>query len=300
MNKNILYVFFGVAALLGGVWFIASFSKDEIATSTFLDHKNIEYSIGGITVELTDGLSEMPASPGSSTKIITRYFGNEVRQDVNGDGMEDVVFLVTQSAGGSGTFYYVVAALNTANGFVGTQGLLLGDRIAPQTTEKRANGLVVVNYAERARGESFAVSPSVGKSLFLKFSQDTMQFGEVVQNFEGEADPSRMSLQMKKWQWVRGVSPEGKTVVPKKPEAFVLTFQSGDRFSATTDCNGLGGSYTQKETELSFGNMISTLMYCEGSDEQVFVSMLSEVRALHFTSKGELVLSLPSGELVFK
>jgi hypothetical protein len=124
-----------------------------------------EYSLGGRPVKLSGGVSEIQAAPGSAAKISTRYFGNEVTHDLNGDGRPDVVFLLTQETGGTGVFYYVVAALNTPHGFVGSEGLLLGDRIAPQTIEIGTNELVIVNYADRAPGESFAMPPSVGKSL---------------------------------------------------------------------------------------------------------------------------------------
>jgi len=43
--------------------------------------------------------------------------------------------LLTQETGGSGIFYYVAFALNTENGYAGGRTVLLGDRIAPQTTE---------------------------------------------------------------------------------------------------------------------------------------------------------------------
>jgi len=45
----------------------------------------------------------------------------------------------------------------------------------------------VVNYAVRAPGEPMTARPSVGKSVWLKLDPQTMQFGEVVQNFEGES-----------------------------------------------------------------------------------------------------------------
>jgi len=45
-----------------------------------------------------------------------QYFGNEATGDLNGDGQADKAFLVTQDPGGSGTFYYVIAALKTAAG----------------------------------------------------------------------------------------------------------------------------------------------------------------------------------------
>ena len=123
-------------------------------------------------------MSEIEATPGSASKIITRYFGNEIKHDFDGDGREDVAFLLTQETGGSGIFYYVVAALNTSKGYIGSEGFFLGDRIAPQTTEMGKGNSIVVNYAERAAGESFAIRPSVGKSVRLLLDLKTMQFNE--------------------------------------------------------------------------------------------------------------------------
>ena len=258
------------------------------------DHKNIEYSIGGRSVRLVDGLAEAPAAPGSATRIVTRYFGNEVRGDLNGDGREDVAFLLTQEPGGSGTFFYAVAALDLPSGLVGTEGALLGDRIAPQTTELRADGIVVVNFADRAPGESLSTTPSVGKTILLKLSPTAMRFGEVVQDFEGEANPSAMSLGMKTWIWVRAVD-GGIEIVPRQAEAFTIMFEGGT-FSATTDCNRVRGGYTAQGSELVFAeNMAATRMFCAESQETVFTELLRKTQRYSFTSRGELVLELTGG-----
>ncbi len=154
------------------------------------DAKNATYVIEGSPVTLVNGVSVVAAAPGSASNITTRYFGNEVVHDLNGDGRPDVAFILTQNTGGSGTFYYAVAALNLPNGYVGSHGFLLGDRIAPQATTidegtttvgtKRQN-VIVFNYADRKPGDSFATPPSVGKSVWLKLDPATMQFGEVAQ-----------------------------------------------------------------------------------------------------------------------
>ena len=153
------------------------------------------YTIDGRKVTLKNGISEVPAAPGSSSKIVTKYFGNDLKHDLDEDGKEDRVFILTEESGGSGVFYYVVALLDTSSGPVGSDGVLLGDRIAPQTINidegKTTRGttrqnVIVVNYADRKLGDSFAVAPSVGKSIWLKLDPKTMQFGEVAQNFEGE------------------------------------------------------------------------------------------------------------------
>ena len=197
MKKYYISVIILILVLVVGFIIFKPYSHEgEVGNQVLTqDYKNATYIINGQPVTLSNGLSEVEATPGSATKIITRYFGNEVKHDLNGDGREDVIFLLTQETGGSGIFYYVVAALNTPKGFIGSQAYFLGDRIAPQTTEmdegvtamgtKRQN-VIVVNYAVRLPGEPFTTQPSLGKSTWLKLDPVTMQFGEVAQNFEGE------------------------------------------------------------------------------------------------------------------
>jgi len=131
------------------------------------DYKDATYIIEGQPVTLLGGYSEVPVVPGSASKTITRYFGNEAIGDLNGDGMSDIAFILSQTSGGSGTFYYVVVALKTANGYQGTNAILLGDRIAPQTTEIK-NGEVIVNYSDRKLTDPMTTAPSIGVSAYLK------------------------------------------------------------------------------------------------------------------------------------
>lgn len=144
-------------------------SRQEEAASTASStpaYENISYRIEGKDVLLKNGYAEYEYSSGSASKMITRYFGNEATGDLNGDGMPDVAFLLTQDGGGTGTFYYAVVALKTTNGYTGTNAIYLGDRIAPQTTEIR-DGELIVNYATRKEGEPMAARPSVGVSTYL-------------------------------------------------------------------------------------------------------------------------------------
>src|SRR3989344_1155561 len=95
---------------------------------------------------------------------------------------------------------------------------------------------------------------------------------------------------------------DGREVVPKKPEAFTLTFGNDGKFSATTDCNSMGGSYTAKNDTISFGEMYSTLMFCTDSQETEFSQLLGNIGGYHFTSRGELIFNLKfdSGTVVFR
>ena len=147
--------------------------------------------IEGQRIKLADGLAEAETSPGSASRIVTRYFGNELKTDLNDDGREDVVFLLTQQRGGSGTFFYAVAALNTEAGYRGSDGYLLGDRIAPQTPvvsrTPRHKNVVVVSYGDRRPDEPMTAQPSVVKSVYLKLDAGTVRWGIVAPGFEGES-----------------------------------------------------------------------------------------------------------------
>lgn len=137
------------------------------------DPKNATYSIDGQSVTLVNGTSEVPSAPGSATKTTTRYFGNEAYGDIDGDDDNDAVFLLTQDSGGTGLFYYVVVALRTPTGYKLTNTFLVGDRIAPQSTEIHEDSKELhVNFAERKAGEPMSAQPSVGAVLLLKVTPD--------------------------------------------------------------------------------------------------------------------------------
>lgn len=301
MKKTYIVLGLVLVISIGLIVYFTSFKKIE-PVNVVAGYKDATYNIEGQSVKLTNGKSEVSIVPGSASKVVTTYFGNEVTHDFDNDGREDIAFLLAQNTGGSGTFYYVVVALNKEGGYVGGDATLIGDRIAPQTTEVDSRGFIVVNYADRKPGESFAVKPSVGKSLWFKFDPKTMQLGQVVQNFEGEADPSKMTLGMKKWSWVSTLYNDDTKIIPKNANKFSLTFKNDGTFSATTDCNGVGGEYKVTKNKIVLDKMMSTLMYCEGSQEGEFSKALAEVDSYLFTSKGELVLELKldSGTMLFK
>ena len=173
--KSLIVFLLVLLALVAGYYFgFAQFINTEgtpvEVTETLTSIKDTTYLIEDKPVTLVDGHAEVVEGEGGPAwTTTTDYFGNEARGDLNGDGEEDVAFLLTQNGGGTGTFVYVVAALKKGNGYEGTNGILLGDRIAPQTTEIR-DGIIIVNYADRRPDEPMAVQPSVGVSLRARIS----------------------------------------------------------------------------------------------------------------------------------
>jgi len=174
MNKNRTIALF-VIVVLAIAYVYAARRQEPPAQSAvkkvdqYVFFKNSTFTIDGASTTLKDGISEVPAAPGSASKITTRYFGNEGKGDFNGDGKEDIVFLVTQDSGGSGLFYYAIAALGTSSGYKMTNAFFIGDRIAPQSTEVQDNGHEIhINYAERNPGEPMTTQPSRGAVKLLK------------------------------------------------------------------------------------------------------------------------------------
>ena len=153
-----------------------------------IDPLNAVYGIEGHEIHLINGRADAEAAPGAVCRITTSVFGKPVYGDLDADGNEDAALLLIQSSGGSGTFYYATAALNTNGAYRGTNAVFLGDRIAPQTVEIR-NGVFIANYADRRREEAMTTPPTVGKSKYLTFKDnelmDIMPLAEGEQVIEG-------------------------------------------------------------------------------------------------------------------
>ena len=263
--------------------------------------KNASFTIDNEVFVLVNGTAVKESAPGSASKTTVSIFGEPVYGDLNNDGAEDAAVMLVKTGEGSGTFYYAVLAFANGPSYTTTNTLILGDRIAPQTIEIK-DGRAVYNYAVRKESEAMTVSPSIGKSLYIHYDMKMGTIGELVKDFEGEADPKRMTLSMKKWSWVKTTMNDGKVTTPKKSDVFSITFNKDGNVAVTTDCNGMGGAYTVNGNKLTFKQMISTMMYCEGSQEQEFASKLQEVASYLFTSKGELILEIKmdSGTMTFK
>lgn len=163
-TKKSAFIPFAVLVVLGLIM-IFLFPPSKTVARQF-DPLNTTYTIDGLKVALTNGLAQTEAAPGSASKIITRIFGGLAVGDLNSDGRPDASFLIERDPGGSGSFYYAAVALNTPAGAEGSNAVLLGDRIAPQSLEIRG-AQVIANYAERIPGEPMTARPSLGVSKYM-------------------------------------------------------------------------------------------------------------------------------------
>jgi len=130
------------------------------------DPASAHYEIDGAAVALDHGVFERPAAPGSASSVRTRIVGAPVSGDLDGDGDEDVVLWLSHQTGGSGTFYYVVAAYREEAGFRGTSAVLLGDRIAPGALAIE-HRLVSARHLARGPSEAMAARPTIPTTTHL-------------------------------------------------------------------------------------------------------------------------------------
>jgi hypothetical protein len=169
-----LFLFFLFALLVFGTGFFLTRRMGPspqipapIARADGATPRDATYEIDGESVTLHGGVYEAAAAPDSAEVVSTRYFGNEAVGDLNADGKDDTAFILRRTGAGSGTFYYLTAALTTESGYQGLNAILLGDRIAPQQTDIR-EGVIAANYVVRADGEPMTATSTVATTTYAK------------------------------------------------------------------------------------------------------------------------------------
>jgi heat shock protein HslJ len=285
-------------------------------TSTSSSPLAMEYIVEGTTYTFVDGKAILQPSDALYTSL--SLFGDPSYGDIDNDGDSDALSILVAQSAGTGVFYYAVIALNKDMSYTSSNAVLLGDRIALQNYTIK-DGNAIVNYATRKDDEPFSVEPSLGKTELLIFNTETQQLtiststpssttnngtstkslipmestttSSTGQSSTASAQQSATLPLETEWKWSK-TSLSGSTVQPKQ-QVFTLTFSKDGHFSAKTDCNGIGGDYIlSSENSLTLKNMIMTMMFCEGSQEQEYSSMLNNVERYTFDQKGNLLLHL--------
>jgi heat shock protein HslJ len=108
-----------------------------------------------------------------------------------------------------------------------------------------------------------------------------------------------VSVRGTNWVW-QSIQNGNAKIEIKNPSIFILTLDAEGRFTSTTDCNSVSGSYVLEGESLTFKDMASTLMYCEGSQENTYTEALGKV-SMYRVEGNTLILSLTNkGEMRFR
>lgn len=98
------------------------------------------------------------------------------------------------------------------------------------------------------------------------------------------------------WVWQETRTTAEEPSMPAQPGAFTLNFNNAEgTVYGTTDCNNFRGGYSATDGHISFTDFASTLMYCDGSQEQTFTQTLARMNEYIATDSGELLLVATDG-----
>jgi heat shock protein HslJ len=109
-------------------------------------------------------------------------------------------------------------------------------------------------------------------------------------------------IQASTWVWTKLVNGDGTKITPNKPGVFTLVFEKDGRVTGKTDCNGFGGDYAiGSDGVITFGAFMSTLMFCEDSQESVYSQAVASATRYSMSPGGELLLHMKdTGTVYFK
>ena len=144
-----------------GACFTDAGNQDAVAAH-HIDPLNHSYLIEKEKVTLRDGHAREKI-PGTTAVIITEIIRRPVYADLTADGIREAVSIVMQHSGGTGTFYYLVAA--GSNGLI--ESYFLGDRINTVSL-KILKDTITVRYLDRSGTQPMAMKPSVQRSMGFK------------------------------------------------------------------------------------------------------------------------------------
>ncbi|MEK7588873.1 MAG: META domain-containing protein [Patescibacteria group bacterium] len=305
-NKKVFIMFgfsVGVVLLVGFVvFYVLNFKPSPLVVAPeipnpdafVLDVNNMSYVVEDEIFHLKNGTAINEGAPGTLSKSTLSIFGEPAYGDFDTDGDTDAAIWLVNDSGGTGKFYYAVLDMNMGTSYKPTNAMFLGDRIAPQSLNVQ-EGRAVYNFAQRRENDPMTAEPTVGKTIWVHYDKNSGEIGEWVKDFEGEADPDKMTLGMKSWNWISTTYPAGQKIVPLLANKFTVSLKKDGTFSASTDCNGIGGNYVVKNKNITFSDMLGTLMYCEGSQEGDFKKIFEQAESFYFTSKGELIFTFKGG-----
>jgi hypothetical protein len=109
-----------------------------------------------------------------------------------------VAVLLLQDSGESSSLSYIAVALETNQGYKGTNAILIGNHVASQKVEVSSH-TIVVNYADRYPWQGLAVRPSVSRSRF--FFVENRKLEE--KPFAKLTSDTAMKLAMRDWEGCR-------------------------------------------------------------------------------------------------
>ena len=265
---------------------------------------NTTYLFSGRQIPLSAGIFETAAAPGSAATERFSVSVPPVYGDLDGRGGQDAALILAHSPGGSGTFYYVAAAMDEGGRYGGSNAFLLGDRIVPEAVLIEGRQ-VIVSYLDRQLSEPMAAPPTVEKRLRLTLVDGELSVASVIgdENSGPKTPASLASIADRKWTLVH-LRIEGKELAPAADAAPTLAVNQEGRVSGLATINRyFGQMVVEADGRLAWlGPLGATMM--AGPEEQMEQEM-SFLKALQrsdraFFRDGRLILENEAGSVILE
>lgn len=240
-------------------------------------------------VTLVDGVYEgEPFVAGDASRPVVAYeAGAEHYGDLDGDGVDDAVVFLVESAGGSGSFVYVAAQLNRDGAPVDAGAVLIEDRIQVESVSI-ADGQVALGLIVPGPGDGACCPSHKSRATY------GLQDGPLAELSRTEVTDERVSAaDLDGTRWVLTELGAGQLAV----DGTEITVQfAGDQLSGTGGCNQYSGTFTlgaDNPFVMTLSPLAVTAMACPdpiAAQESAYFAALQDV-SLWGYYYGELALA---------
>jgi heat shock protein HslJ len=249
----------------------AALTTEELASATY----NGIYE-EPVTLSNGEYLGDPFVEGGASRPHVLLISDFLLRADLTGDGTEEVVVLLAESSGGSGTFDYISVMSRRGGEVVNIATAPLGDRV--QIRDSGIRDRTISIDVVQAGPEDAACCPTSKATRTWKLDNDELV--ELAVDLTGEVS----LLDLEGVEWVLRQL-ESADALPAEAE-ITLVFD-GDRVGGHSGCNRYMGSAIAGEggAELGFGPLAGTMMACPQDLmelERRYLKALAAVRQFSF------------------
>jgi len=260
---------------------LATLSAPVSADPAAMTYRSSWLESGQVT--LAQGIYRAPAAPGSAAELVVRLTDRQTFGQLEGKDAGAVV-LVTQT-GGTGTFYDLALLNQEPNGWVNSDVVLLGDRVAIHELAIRDNQVVVDMTTQSPQDPMCCPKLRVQRRF-------AVHDGQLVAAGESVVAPSPVGLVGPVWQWVQTLYNNDTKTIPPRSENYTVQFGADGTVKVRADCNRKGGTYSLQAQQIAIEITYSTRAACpEDSLEEPFVRDLMG-SAIWFMKDGDLFIDL--------
>ena len=270
--------------------------------------KNMTYQdIYDEAVTLTDGLYEGEsfveggASKPTVTLIPFTAFG-----DLNNDSVNDAAVLLVENSGGTGSFVYLAAVLNSEGTPENVSTMLLGDRVSPESIVI-VDGEIVLEAATHAEDDPLCCPSLQTRTIYaLQDGELTIVNTETLSESGTTEETAVPDELLGTWYWLAfqdsADGAESNDITVSDPTKYTLEFLADGTVQIQADCNSASSQITVEGSSLTFAPGPMTLVECEpGSLYDEFLAKLGDVVTYVFDDDGNLILNLKldAGNMIF-